>query len=360
MTKPRWFLLFVVPMVALPAIVRGQADVARAELVAVSALKPPGTVVAKVDGKPIDVAAVNRIVKMALHGRPVSKAALPGLEAQALSQVINRRLAALYLDSQKIAVTDAEVDKSLAEREKETRKQGGDLGSIRAQSGLTKAAFRDEIEWELRWAKFLRGVLNDERMEQYFEAHRQQFDGTELRVSHILLRPDGALTPEEVDSLTARADSIRDEIIGELTTFDDAAKKYSSGPSREKGGDIGFISRHGVMPEEFAKEAFTLKKDEISTPVATHLGVHLIKCTEVRPGKNTWRDVRKELQPAATNSVFQQIAAGMREKVEIEYTGAIAHIDRETGELVEATDATADTDSADNDRADKDSSAKGK
>ena len=76
---------------------------------------------------------------------------------------------------------------------KETRKQGGDLGSIRAQSGLTKAAFRDEIEWELRWAKFLRGVLNDERMEQYFEAHRQQFDGTELRVSHILLRPDGAL-----------------------------------------------------------------------------------------------------------------------------------------------------------------------
>jgi parvulin-like peptidyl-prolyl isomerase len=351
----RWCLSLLIPMFVLSAVARGQADVARAEMIAVSALKPPGTIVAHVAGKDIDVAAVNRLVKVALHGRPVSKAALPGLEAQALVQVINRRLVELYLDNQKISVTEAEVDKALAEREKELRKQETDLAVIRAESGFTTATYRDEVKWELRRTKFLRGVLTDEQLEKYFEAHRQQFDGTELRVSHILLRPDGALTPDEVDSLSARADSIRDEIIGELTTFEDAAKKYSSGPSREKGGDLGFMTRHGVMPEDFAKAAFALNKDEISPPVATHLGVHLIKCTELRPGKNTWRDVRKELQPAATNSVFAQLAAGMREKTQIEYTGAIAHIDPETGDLVEAADATADKEGAD-----KDSSAESK
>lgn len=351
----RWCLSLLIPTIVLPAVAHGQADVARAEMIAVSALKPPGTIVAKVAGKPVDVAAVNRLVKVALHGRPVSKAALPGLEAQALSQVINRRLVELYLDSQKVSVTDAEIDKAIAEREKEMQKQGTDLAVIRAESGFTAAAYRDEVKWELRRNKFLRGVLTDEQLEKYFDAHRQQFDGTELRVSHILLRPDGALTPDEVDSLSARADSIRDEIIGDITTFEDAAKKYSSGPSREKGGDLGFITRHGVMPEEFAKEAFALDKDEISPPVTTHLGVHLIKCTELRPGKNTWRDVRKELVPAATNSVFAQLAAGMREKAEIDYTGAMAHIDPETGNLVEATDAAADKDAAD-----KDSSAEGK
>ena len=151
------------------------------------------------------------------------------------------------------------------------------------------------------------------------------------------MRPDGALDPEEVDTLKARAETIRDEILGELTSFEDAAKRYSGGPSRQKGGDIGFISRHGVMPEEFSRAAFALEKEQISIPVVTHLGVHLIQCTDVRVGTKTWRDVRKEMRPSAVQNVFAQLAQKMREATPIEYTGAVSHIDPETGILIEGT-----------------------
>ena len=73
-------------LVALPAVARAQADRVRAELVAIAALKPPGLVAATVNGKPIDVAEVNRLVKLTLRNRPASKAALPGLEGRRSSR----------------------------------------------------------------------------------------------------------------------------------------------------------------------------------------------------------------------------------------------------------------------------------
>jgi len=325
-----------------PGLAQGQADKARSELIAVGALRPPGVTAATVAGKPIDSSEVNRLIKQTLRGRPASKAAIPGLEAQALEQVINRRLVQLFLDDKKVTVTDAEIDQALAERQKALRKRDSDLAIARGEVELTEAAYRDEIAWEMRWAKYLQGVLTDDVLSKYFDAHHQEYDGTELRVSHIVLRPDGALDPEEIDSLTAKAERIRDEIIGELTTFEDAALKYSSGPSRQKGGDIGFISRHGLMPEDFSQAAFALQKGEISKPVLTHLGLHLIKCTDVRPGDKTWRDVRREIQPAVMQAAFSQLAAQMRGSTEIEFTGDVAHLNAE-GELVKAA---GDNDSA--------------
>ena len=67
-------------------------------------------------------------------------------------------------------------------------------------------------------------------------------------------------------------------------TFADAAEKYSAGPSRAKGGDLGFIPRHGIMVEPFARAAFVLAKGEISPPMATVFGIHLITVTDVKPG----------------------------------------------------------------------------
>ncbi len=315
---------------------QAQADKARNELIAIGALRPPGVVAATVAGKPIDSSEVNRLIKLTLRGRPASKSAIPGLEAQALEQVINRRLVQLFLDSKKVTVTDAEIDQALADRQKSLRKRDSDLAIARGEAELTEAGYREEATWELRWGKYLATVLTDDVLSKYFEAHRQEYDGTELRVSHIVLRPDGALDPEEIDSLTAKAERIRDEIIGDLTTFESAALKYSSGPSRQKGGDIGFISRHGVMPEDFSQAAFALQKGEISKPVVTHLGVHLIKCTDVKPGDKTWRDVRREIQPAVMQAAFAQLAAQTRASTEIEFTGAVAHLNPD-GELVKAT-----------------------
>jgi parvulin-like peptidyl-prolyl isomerase len=321
-------------------LAHAQTGTLRAELMAIGTLKPPGIVAATVDGEPIDVAEVNRLVKITLRGRPVSKTALAGVEAQALEQVISRRLVKKFLEDKKIKVTEDEIDDAIRDHQKKALAKNGDLADDLGLSGLTLKSYRDEVEWELRWGKYLRSEVTDKVLQQFFEARRQEFDGTELRLSQILLRPNGRLDPEQIDALLLRAETIRDEVLGELTTFADAAKRYSSAPSRTKGGDIGFIPRRGVMPDDFNDAAFELEKGQISRPVVTHLGVHLIECTDVRPGKKTWRDVRRELRPAVMQDIFERLAAKMRETVSVEYTGDVSYFDSEK-ELVKAVDEPA-------------------
>jgi parvulin-like peptidyl-prolyl isomerase len=77
------------------------------------------------------------------------------------------------------------------------------------------------------------------------------------------------------------------------------------------------------MVEAFTQAAFQLKPGEISPPVATPFGVHLIKLVEVKPGGKKWTDARDQLKPAAAQALFQEVARQERKKAKIAFSGAM-------------------------------------
>ncbi|MBD3209916.1 peptidylprolyl isomerase [Candidatus Micrarchaeota archaeon] len=88
----------------------------------------------------------------------------------------------------------------------------------------------------------------------------------QIRASHILL------------SSQEEAKSVLEELkVGR--GFAELAKKYSSCPSSEQGGDLGYFSK-GQMVKEFENAAFSLDVGDISEPVKTEFGYHLIKVTD--------------------------------------------------------------------------------
>jgi peptidyl-prolyl cis-trans isomerase C len=92
---------------------------------------------------------------------------------------------------------------------------------------------------------------------------------TEVRASHVLVK-----TRKE-------AVQIKKDIESGKITFEQAAEQYSLCPSGQYGGDLGFFNRK-QMVQQFADTAFDLKVGEISDPVGTKFGWHIIKTTAKR------------------------------------------------------------------------------
>lgn len=90
----------------------------------------------------------------------------------------------------------------------------------------------------------------------------------EVRASHILVG-----SRKEADKLLNK--------IKAGAKFEDLAKKHSTCPSGRKGGDLGYF-RKGMMVREFETVAFTLNTGDVSTPVQTQFGFHLIKVVDKR------------------------------------------------------------------------------
>ena len=89
----------------------------------------------------------------------------------------------------------------------------------------------------------------------------------EIRASHILVN-----TVDE-------AKKIFDDISQNKISFDEAAKEYSQCPSGRVGGDLGFFGK-GMMVKPFEDAAFALEIGQISQPVQTQFGWHLIQLTD--------------------------------------------------------------------------------
>lgn len=113
--------------------------------------------------------------------------------------------------------------------------------------------------------------VDSDDVAEYYGKHKDEFiEPEQVRASHIL-----------VDS-EDQAIEILSLLEANKKTFEEAAKEFSKCPSKERGGDLGFFSR-GQMVKAFEDAAFTLKLGELSEPVKTEYGWHIIKIEDKKP-----------------------------------------------------------------------------
>ncbi len=286
---------------------------------------------ASVDGQPIYVSEVQREVKRALKNREVTAAQRSVLTANALEQIIRKRLILLYLDKHNTGASAQDIDFELEQVKKKLARQKLTLQSYLQRTGFTEEQFRRVLSWQIGWQRYLKRFLTETNLQTYFKRHQREFDGSKVRVRHILFKT-GA---QDAKATIAQAAAVREKIVSGELTFEAAAAQHSTAPTAKKGGDIGAIERHGAMPEAFAAAAFTLKPGAISQPVQTAAGIHLIQPVSIVPGEKTLDDVRPELITAATKFAFNWVADAQRKTSKVQYTGATPYIQPETGEIVD-------------------------
>ncbi|CAN5515790.1 SurA N-terminal domain-containing protein [soil metagenome] len=151
-------------------------------------------------------------------------------------------------------------------------------------------------------------TVSDEELRKNYEQNQSRYaTPEERRASHILFKADKSMSAQERAKAKAQADSVLAELKKNPKAFAELAKKYSSDPgSAEKGGDLDFFSR-GAMVKSFEDTAFALKLNEISNPVESDFGYHIIMLTGVRGGQVRGFDaVKAELADEVKTGLAQQ------------------------------------------------------
>jgi peptidyl-prolyl cis-trans isomerase D len=139
-------------------------------------------------------------------------------------------------------------------------------------------------------------------LERYYNAHQDSYRLPErVRVRHILIKnpppgPDGKTDPKAIEAARAKAGDILKQIRSGAD-FAALAKKESADPgSAEKGGELGWIER-GQTVAEFEKKSFEQKPGEISEPVQTQFGFHIIQTEEKQPARvKPFSEVRADIE----------------------------------------------------------------
>jgi parvulin-like peptidyl-prolyl isomerase len=256
---------------------------------------------------------------MAERRLPTTEETRRALARPTLEVLIDRALVLDALLRESRAASDAAVDTEIRKLRAELDRRKLSFDEYLRTAGLTNDDLRDDTQWRLSWRQLVETELTDAAIVDYFERRRRHFDGTTLRVSHILLaRPKEAGDAWQRDALD-RAAKLRARIAADELAFADAAKQLSDAPSKSNGGDIGFITRRGEQHEAFAAAAFALDVGELSPPTVTPHGVHLIRCAEVKQGQKQLADVKDEVRRAAATQLFRTWADRERRTAKIEY-----------------------------------------
>jgi peptidyl-prolyl cis-trans isomerase D len=135
-------------------------------------------------------------------------------------------------------------------------------------------------------------------LRQAYEANSRRFVVKEARqASHILIVADAAGGADAKKKAKARAEELYAQLKKNPKDFAALAKQHSQDPgSAANGGDLGFFER-GAMVKAFDDAVFSMKAGEISPPVETEFGYHIIRLTEVRGGKGkSFEEARPEIE----------------------------------------------------------------
>jgi peptidyl-prolyl cis-trans isomerase D len=142
--------------------------------------------------------------------------------------------------------------------------------------------------------------VSDGELRKYYDAHRSEFDRPAHATLSVLYIPR-LVSPADSAAVRARISALRAEIVGGAK-FEDVAKRESADSvSGAQGGSLGKSTRGRLVPE-FEKVAYSLKPGELSQPVLTQFGYHLIKL-DARAGDTlSLRHILLRLQPSDSSA----------------------------------------------------------
>jgi len=175
-----------------------------------------------------------------------------------------------------------------------------------AKQSLTKEYFMSELYDQMLLEKMVEKnvQVTDADVSNYYQRNKDDIaDPATIRIAHICVKTD------------KEAQAVRADILGGKITWEDAVKKYTLDPwTKDNGGDMGFVA---LTNTEFHKAAFALKTNgEISVPVQSPMGYHLIKRLEFKEARiPKFEEVQATIRDGIARRQLKEYARQKRDEI---------------------------------------------
>jgi foldase protein PrsA len=232
--------------------------------------------VAKVNGKTITYYELQQVFFSELQELAQQKGSISGRDYEvaryrALDALIGRNLIFDEIQNRKITVPEREINAEYEELVNLFASKEEFQEQITAM-GWTERTLKNALGEQLKVEKLQEQIAGDVAISE--EEIKSLYE--EVKASHILIRPDGD-GDEAWEAARAEAEALWAELTPE--NFAELAQAHSDDLSAANGGDLGFFKR-GVMISEFEEAAFALQVNEISKPIRSQFGYHIIMVTD--------------------------------------------------------------------------------
>ena len=237
-------------------------------------------IVATVDGEPITAHELDQYIKR-LRADLNTPIAPPPRDA--LQALITEKLVEKEIVARKVSVGDEDIElyiQRIQDQNKLTKEQ---LTEALKQQGLSMDAYRKQVKGEIEKIQLLnreiRGKVNvtPQDIERYYEAHKKEYEiPAQVHLRHIVLRLDPNAPEAIVEAANERLLGIRKRIVDDDEDFAKVAKEVSEDPAGQQGGDLGEVEPSKVL-EEFASALEKMDEGDVSEPIRTTSGLHLLK-----------------------------------------------------------------------------------
>ncbi len=226
----------------------------------------------------------------------------PSIKCEILQSLIGQKLVVHHAKLDSIEISNEEIEASLDFRiDQVLRQMNGDKDFFKEYYGITVPEMRENLREDLTQqmlAERMQGqILNEvnitprEVKEFYHSIPTDSIPylSAEVEISEIVVKPQ--VNEEERTKALKTVLDIRKRLIEGGEDFAELAKTYSDDPgSGAQGGNLGFAERGTFVPE-FEAAAYSLDKDEISEPVETQFGFHILQMIERRGNKINLRHI---------------------------------------------------------------------
>ncbi len=258
-----------------------------------------------------------------------SKTALPEasvLRQQVLDHLILETLQVQTARRYGVETDEEQVNATIAKMIQDNRMSEAQFTAQLAMEGLTLSQLKERIGHDLLIQNIQRGLVaqritvSDLEIDNFLKSAEAQFWlSPEYHLGHILIQIPQAASEADIKAAKNKADALHQQ-IKKGAVFAELAIAHSKGPNALKGGDLGF-RKTSDLPTLFAEVVPKLEVGDISTPVRSAAGFHLIKLYEKKGEQNQVIQQSKArhilIKPSAilTDAQAKQKLADIREKI---------------------------------------------